>query len=230
MGLNKFITKKGRVLLDLTEDTVTPETLGKGVTAHDRSGEPIVGTMEGGGGGGECSGVHINVVDQLPEVGEVGNVYKCQGKYYEWFHGFTDVLFYFIQQFVPIGTLLAELAGIAFKAHTIPTKTTEGVLSPTDAEMHFYYIEDENDVFIYANGSWVSFANTELNYGGGTYGGVINDISEATDTTKYYAFFASYWIEYAVPVSVPTTYTVQTVAELPTDAVKGSFAIVIGGE
>jgi hypothetical protein len=49
MGQNKFITKKGRVLLDLTGDTVTPETLGKGVTAHDRSGEPIVGTMEGGG-------------------------------------------------------------------------------------------------------------------------------------------------------------------------------------
>lgn len=38
------------VLIDLTEDSVTPETLGKGVTAHDKTGAPIVGTMESGGG------------------------------------------------------------------------------------------------------------------------------------------------------------------------------------
>lgn len=33
-------------LIDLTNDTVTPETLAAGVTAHDASGEVIVGTME----------------------------------------------------------------------------------------------------------------------------------------------------------------------------------------
>lgn len=38
------------VLVDLTGDSVTPETLGKGVTAHDKTGAPIVGTMESGGG------------------------------------------------------------------------------------------------------------------------------------------------------------------------------------
>ena len=40
----------GKVLIDLTGDSVTPETLGKGVTAHDKTGAPIVGTMESGGG------------------------------------------------------------------------------------------------------------------------------------------------------------------------------------
>lgn len=78
MGLNKFITKKGRVLLDLTGDTVTPETLGKGVTAHDRSGEPIVGTMEGG------SSLPIEVATEdemtaLLSTAEVGSVYKYTG-------------------------------------------------------------------------------------------------------------------------------------------------------
>lgn len=43
--INKIIYG-GRTLIDLTEDTVSPETLGKGVTAHDKSGMPIVGTME----------------------------------------------------------------------------------------------------------------------------------------------------------------------------------------
>lgn len=53
MGVNK-VEYFGRVLLDLTEDTVTPETLAEGVTAHDKSGAVIVGTMTSGGGGGDA--------------------------------------------------------------------------------------------------------------------------------------------------------------------------------
>lgn len=44
MAVNKVVYG-GNVLLDLTSDTVTPETLAEGVTAHDASGERIVGTM-----------------------------------------------------------------------------------------------------------------------------------------------------------------------------------------
>ena len=39
-------------LIDLTADTVAPETLAAGITAHDKSGAAIVGTAEFGGGGG----------------------------------------------------------------------------------------------------------------------------------------------------------------------------------
>lgn len=35
----------GETLMDLTSDTVTPETLLEGVTAHDASGAAIVGTL-----------------------------------------------------------------------------------------------------------------------------------------------------------------------------------------
>ena len=38
----------GKTLIDLTGDTVTPETLVKGATAHDKTGAAIVGTYEGG--------------------------------------------------------------------------------------------------------------------------------------------------------------------------------------
>lgn len=38
------VTYFGEDLVDLTEDTVTPETLDEGVTAHDSTGNPIVGT------------------------------------------------------------------------------------------------------------------------------------------------------------------------------------------
>ncbi len=36
------------VLIDISKDTVAPETLGEGVTAHGANGEPIVGTMRSG--------------------------------------------------------------------------------------------------------------------------------------------------------------------------------------
>lgn len=47
MAVNKVVynTANGaETLIDLTEDSVTPETLAEGVTAHDASGEVIVGT------------------------------------------------------------------------------------------------------------------------------------------------------------------------------------------
>ena len=34
----------GEVLMDLTADTITPADLAKGVTAHDKTGDPITGT------------------------------------------------------------------------------------------------------------------------------------------------------------------------------------------
>lgn len=51
MPVNKVIYS-GQTLIDLTEDSVTPETLAEGVTAHNAAGERITGIMAGGGGGG----------------------------------------------------------------------------------------------------------------------------------------------------------------------------------
>ena len=49
MGVSK-VDFAGNTLVDLTGDSVTPATLKKGETAHNAAGEPIVGTMEAGGG------------------------------------------------------------------------------------------------------------------------------------------------------------------------------------
>lgn len=48
-NINKVVFG-GETLIDLTGDSVTPETLAVGITAHDKSGEQIVGTMQSGGG------------------------------------------------------------------------------------------------------------------------------------------------------------------------------------
>ena len=49
MAVNKVVLGEN-TLIDLTADTVSADKLSKGVTAHDMAGEPIVGTMEAGGG------------------------------------------------------------------------------------------------------------------------------------------------------------------------------------
>lgn len=43
MAINKVIYG-GNTLIDLTSDTITPDKLASGVTAHDKSGEQITGT------------------------------------------------------------------------------------------------------------------------------------------------------------------------------------------
>ena len=47
MAVNKVVYGT-TVLVDLTGDSVTPDKLAKGETAHDASGDPITGTMESG--------------------------------------------------------------------------------------------------------------------------------------------------------------------------------------
>lgn len=47
MAVNKVVLND-EVKLDLSADSVTPETLAKGVTAHNAAGELITGTMEAG--------------------------------------------------------------------------------------------------------------------------------------------------------------------------------------
>lgn len=49
MAVNK-VEINGETKLDLTQDTVTPQTLLSGVTAHNAAGEQIVGAVTAGGG------------------------------------------------------------------------------------------------------------------------------------------------------------------------------------
>lgn len=42
-------------IMDISDSTVTPETLAEGATAYDKTGEKITGTMKSGGGGFEPS-------------------------------------------------------------------------------------------------------------------------------------------------------------------------------
>lgn len=76
MGVNYVNLANGEDLIDLRNDSVTPETLAKGETAHNKKGELIVGTMvagEGGTGGG--SGI-IEVPELPTENIDENAIYK----------------------------------------------------------------------------------------------------------------------------------------------------------
>lgn len=49
MGVNKVDLSNGETIIDLTSDSVSPETLAEGETAHNSQGEIITGTMSRGG-------------------------------------------------------------------------------------------------------------------------------------------------------------------------------------
>lgn len=61
MDVNK-VEYAGKVLLDLTEDTVSPDQLVSGATAHDKTGAKIVGTLEDVGSGKYIWKKHIGKV------------------------------------------------------------------------------------------------------------------------------------------------------------------------
>ena len=58
MNVNHVKLSTGETLIDLRSDSVTPDTLAEGVTAHNSQGEQITGTMTGGGG--EIGSQYIN--------------------------------------------------------------------------------------------------------------------------------------------------------------------------
>jgi hypothetical protein len=56
---NSKVTYYGQTLIDLTGDTVKPETLLKGTTAHNANGDPIVGTLSDAD---TVDGYHLRIV------------------------------------------------------------------------------------------------------------------------------------------------------------------------
>ena len=78
MAVNK-VEINGEVKLDLTGDTVTPETLLKDATAHNAAGEQIVGTMEIGGdnAAGVIDKSVTSITSDAAEVGQYA-FYGCE--------------------------------------------------------------------------------------------------------------------------------------------------------
>lgn len=145
-------------------------------------------------GGGECDKPHIIEVDELPtENIDTNAVYLCKGAYYKYANEFVDFIAFSNGNANSFAAAI-DAGNVSGGFHIIPTKTTDGILvsDTTVPNLHFYYIEDEADVFIYTNG-WLA-----CSYFYGTYQGNISDLSEAT-ADGYYALMTRGWTKYLAP-------------------------------
>lgn len=65
MAVSK-VNYRSKILIDLTSDTVTADTLKQGVTAHNAKGEKITGTMSSNAD--TVDGYHVKVSSTAPTV------------------------------------------------------------------------------------------------------------------------------------------------------------------
>jgi hypothetical protein len=196
------------------------------------------------GGSGECSGKHVIEVAELPtDSNDVNNVYWCDGKYYVVGGAFTDLIVsYGAGMTFSYRELITEQGGV-MECFTIPTKTTEGVLTSSETEYYVYYIMDENDVGIYEGTAWYMLSSDGL-----SFGGFISDVSEAVESEVYYGLGGG-WVDYrnvkgkltismngdhdvadakTVSVAVPTMSKVSSLGEVSNVNTYGSTALVYG--
>ena len=71
MAVNKVVVNE-QPIIDLTDDTVTASKLFKGITAHNKAGEQIVGTAE-------VSTIYSGTEDPSATLGKTGDVYLKLG-------------------------------------------------------------------------------------------------------------------------------------------------------
>lgn len=154
-----------------------------------------IATLEEGykkGGSAECSGEHVITVGVLPERGVDKGIYKLSVPFSDLVIVYSGDTMSFLE--------IASLQSMEYSFNTIPTKTTEGVkvssLSSTYI-YHWYYIEDENDVFLYGDltgsgsNDWVAYGDLD----GGTFNGCISDVNKAT-ADGYYAIGGNTYYQY----------------------------------
>ena len=184
----------------LEELTVTAN--GEYTPSGDGFSKVTVNVEAAEGGGGDCSGTHVIEVEELPtENIDETSIYKCGDSYHKYSNvPFSDLIILFYGTTL-VFSEIAAAQGYEYSFNTIPTKTIENIkITDGQSAWHWYFITDENDVFIYGDmnstgtNDWYSYGSLD----GGTFNGVISDASEATET-GYYAVGGSFWNDYIVP-------------------------------
>ena len=181
------------------------------VSTEDKQFMETYATFLGESAGGECSGSHVIEVDELPaeDINE-NAVYLCGGNFYTYddFLEFRDALYYINGELTNLAAL-----GITTSLNVIPNKQAEGIkasyVGENAAVFHFYYIEEDEGVFVFMGGTWVS-ASDML---GEEYGGIVSEPPESVpDGQKAYFLIVEgkRWTCYS------TTGLVE-VDELPTE-------------
>ena len=207
MAVNKVVLGD-QTLIDLTADSVTPDKLFKGITAHDKSGNVIVGTMEGGGSSQRIeSSVYTQEINQGRVLYTVYHLYNPSVYGYKMLPQLTKIhgVLYIddtCEKLSPLGGIQgwgSDFTNIRFPRNqnftTIPYQAIYGLLIDTGLEIvipdnvtklensAFYNLSKRYTRGVNKSTTFKMSANLEeLSYSfeGRVRGGLILDFSRAT--------------------------------------------------
>ena len=161
MTVNK-VEYAGKVLLDLTEDTVTPDKLISGEIAHDKTGAKIVGTLEDVGDGKYIWKKHIGKVWDITRT-HLGTTAPSDysGFVYGYYIATDDGYFLLKGKEAVLGDGLSYIKGKGAETHPKSVYQLSNTYSYPSGFTKNYYRLDIGDTYTEGKGSFIGYVSSD---------------------------------------------------------------------
>ena len=161
MTVNK-VEYAGKVLLDLTEDTVSPDKLISGATAHDKTGAKIVGTLEDVGSGKYIWKKHLGKVWDITRT-HLGTTAPSDysGFIYGYYIATDDGYFLLKGNDAALGDGLSYIKGKGAETHPKSVYQLTNVYSYPSGFTKNYFRLDIGDTYTEGKGSFVGYVSSD---------------------------------------------------------------------
>lgn len=161
MSVNK-VEYAGKVLLDLTEDTVSPDKLISGTTAHDKTGAKIIGTLEDVGSGEYIWKKHIGKVWDITST-PLGTTAPSDysGFIYGYYIATDDGYFLLKGNNAALGAGLSYIKGKGAETHPKSVyKLTNAYSYPSGFTKNYFRL-DIGDTYTEGKGSFIGYVSSD---------------------------------------------------------------------
>ena len=160
----------------------------------------IAENIGSGSSGGECDKLHVIEVDELPTENIDDNaLYKVGDAYYQHKGEFLDiwVLDDYTDDLESVVKVYTE-QGANVQLYYAKTKPTDNIqITDARANFHVYFIEDEDNAFVYMQGMWIDIGTAlELPYIGAVENTENIIVRSAEDVWGLYAVVHKGWKKY----------------------------------
>lgn len=161
MTVNK-VEYAGKVLLDLTEDTVSPDKLISGATAHDKTGAKIVGTLEDVGSGKYIWKKHLGKVWDITRT-HLGTTAPSDysGFIYGYYIATDDGYFLLKGNDAALGDGLSYIKGKGAETHPKSVYQLTNAYSYPSGFTKNYFRLDIGDTYTEGKGSFVGYISSD---------------------------------------------------------------------
>lgn len=161
MAVNK-VEYAGKVLLDLTEDTVSPDKLISGATCHDKTGAKIIGTLEDVGSGEYIWKKHLGKVWDITRT-HLGTT--APSDYSDFIYGYyiaTDDGYFLLKgNNAALGAGLSYIKGKGAETHPKSVYQLTNAYSYPSGFTKNYFRLDIGDTYTEGKGSFIGYVSSD---------------------------------------------------------------------